>query len=58
MHYLSLLAFLEKGLRFQSSVFNCRHDILMMSFGINNIAILDIHCICCFIYVLSLEVLK
>ena len=43
---------LDKKYTFQPSVCNGCHDILMMSFGISNVAILDIndvgyHCIIC-----------
>ena len=35
--------FLDKGFRFQATVFNGCHDVLMMSMNLNNIAILNIH---------------
>ena len=35
--------FSDKGFRFQSFVCNSCHDVLMMSFGISNIAVLNIH---------------
>ena len=35
--------FLDKGFKFQSSVCNGYHDVLMMSIDINSIAILNIH---------------
>ena len=43
MRYISLLIFSDKGLRFQSSVFNYCHDVLMMSFGISSVDILNIY---------------
>ena len=52
MYYLSRWYLLDKKYTFQPSVCNGCHDILMMSFGISNVAILDIngvdyHCIIC-----------
>ena len=52
MYYLSLLVSFRQKYTFQPSVCNGCHDILMMSFGISNVAILDIngvdyHCIIC-----------
>ena len=35
--------FIDKVLKFQPSVCNCCHDLLMMSMNLNNIAILNIH---------------
>lgn len=37
--------FLDKEFSFQSSVFNDRHDLLTMSFDINSIVVLIIHCV-------------
>ena len=41
------VAISEKVFKFQSSVFNGFHDILMMSIGISNIVILNIHGVDC-----------
>ena len=35
--------FLDKGFKFQSSVCNGYHDVLIMSIDINSITILNIH---------------
>lgn len=43
MYFLSLLKFFEKGFRLQLSVFNDCHDVLMMSFGISSVDILNIY---------------
>ena len=38
--------FLDKGFKFQSSVSNGCHDVLIMTIGINSIVILNIHSVC------------
>ena len=48
---MSLLVFLDLGLKFQSSFYNGCHDALVMSVDINSIVVLDIHYVdyCCII---------
>ena len=43
MSYLPLLAFFDKGFKFQPDGCNICHDVLMMSMNLSNIAILKIH---------------
>ena len=42
-NYLSLLAFLDKWCNFKWSVFNGCHNQAILSFGMNNVAILNIY---------------
>ena len=43
MWYLSLLAFLDKGFKFQPNVCNGCYDVLMMSMNLSNIDTLNIN---------------
>ena len=43
MWYLSLLAFLDKGFKFQPNVCNGYYDVLMMSMNLSNIDTLNIN---------------
>ena len=42
VRYLSLLVLLDKGFKFQPSVYNGCQDLLMVSMNLSNIAILNI----------------
>ena len=55
MYHLALLVFFEKGFKFQSSVCNGCHDVLIMFVNINSVAISIIHSvdICCIIVRIS-----
>ena len=55
MSYLPLLAFFDKGFKFQPDGCNICHDVLMMSMNLSNIAILKIHGIdyCCILSEIS-----
>ena len=39
---MSLLAFLNEGVKYQSNICNGRHDLFMMSMNLSDIAILSI----------------
>lgn len=51
-YYCQCYYFLDKWFKFQSSVCNRSNDVLMMSFGVNNAAILNIYAVdcCCIIF--------
>ena len=42
MHDMPLLVFFLKSYRYESAICNGRHDVLMMVFGLENIAMLNI----------------
>ena len=52
---MPLLAFFDKGFKFQPDVCNICHDVLMMSMNLSNIAILKIQGIdyCCILSEIS-----